>query len=50
MILYYNKNLENNFKLISKLVTKILVNNILNFKLASKRLIEINLKYKVVSS
>ena len=37
-------------KLVSKLTTKILTTNILDSKLVSKRLIEINLKYKVISS
>jgi len=36
--------------MISKLVTKILGTNILYFKLVSKRLVETNLEYKVVSS
>jgi len=33
-------------KLLSKLATKVLATNILNFKLASKRLIETNLEHK----
>jgi len=37
-------------KLVSKLAIKILVTNILNYKLVSKRLIKTNLEYKVVSS
>jgi len=37
-------------KLVSKLATMVLATNILDFKLASKRLIEINWKYKVLSS
>jgi len=37
-------------KLVSKLDTKVLVINILCYKLISKKLIEINLEYKVVSS
>jgi len=36
-------------KVISKLSTKILATNILNYKLVSKRLIETNLEYKIVS-
>jgi len=34
------------FKLVYKLVTKILVTNILYYKLVSKRLIETNLEHK----
>jgi len=38
------------FKLVFKLATKGLVTSILDFKLVLKRLIEINLEYKVVSN
>jgi len=38
------------FKLVSKLATQVLITNILNYKLISKRLIETNLIYKIVSS
>jgi len=34
------------FKLVSKLVTKVLAINILDLKLVSKRLLETNLEYK----
>jgi len=37
-------------KLVSKLAIKVLATNILDSKLVSKRLIETNLKYKVVSN
>jgi len=37
-------------KFVSKLATKILATNILYSRLVSKRLIEINLEYKVVSN
>jgi len=37
------------FKLVSKLATQVLVTNILDSKLISKRLIKTNLEYKVVS-
>jgi len=37
------------YKLVSKLATKILTTNILDYKLVFKRLIETNLEYKVVS-
>jgi len=36
------------FKLVSKLATKVLVTNILNYKLVSKKLIETNLDYKIL--
>jgi len=38
------------YKLVSKLATLVLATNILDYKLVSKRLIETNLEYKVVSS
>jgi len=36
-------------KLVAKLATKVLTTNILDSKLVSKRLVETNLEYKVVS-
>jgi len=48
LLLIQNYNMV--FKLVSKLVTKVLATNILDSKLVSKRLIEINLEYKVVSN
>jgi len=43
------KNYKIIFKLVYKLVTNILV-NILDYKLVSRRLIDTNLEYKVISS
>ena len=50
MVSIINKNYKMSFKLISKLATKILTINVLDSKLVSKRLIDINLEYKVVGN
>jgi len=38
------------FKLISKLTNKILTTNILDYKLTYKKLIETNIKFKIINS